>query len=197
MSGISAPPVPIKLDANGNVLANINAQNITPNAVATNVKTDANGNVLANINAQNINPTVANSYTPQLLSHQTGLSASISSSGTWTNLGSSITVPRDGVVKIILIGHMTGGSSAQWRFTLTRGSTTYTVQDEGGHITYNSGSQTSPSFVSLYRYTNYGTISLTLELPVLASDVLQLQGTVTTNVSGVTVYADDLIVILQ
>jgi len=56
MTGISSPSAPLKFDANGNVLANINAQNITPNAVATNITTDANGNVLANINAQNIYP---------------------------------------------------------------------------------------------------------------------------------------------
>jgi len=56
MSGISAPPTPVKFDSAGNVLANINAQNITPNANAVNVKTDASGNVLANLNAQNITP---------------------------------------------------------------------------------------------------------------------------------------------
>jgi len=56
MTGISSPSTPLKFDANGNVLANINAQNITPNAVATNIKTDSAGNVLANINAQNITP---------------------------------------------------------------------------------------------------------------------------------------------
>jgi len=57
MSGISSAVPPIKFDSAGNVLANINAQNINPNANAVNIKTDANGNVLANINAQSITPT--------------------------------------------------------------------------------------------------------------------------------------------
>ena len=222
MSGMSAPPVPLKFDSAGNVLANINAQNITPNAVATNVKTDASGNVLANINAQNINPnavatniktdsagnvlaninaqninpTIANPYAPQLLSHQTGLSASISTSNAWVNTGTSITVPRNGIVKIILMGYLSGSGTlgAYWRFTLTRGSTTYVVRDEQGNTSFNTSSQTSSTFVSRYRYSNYGNSILVLELLCLANDVLQLQ---VTSSSGNTVYTNDLVVILQ
>jgi len=219
MSGISSPPVPLKFDANGNVLANINAQNITPNAVATNVKTDANGNVLANINAQNINPnavatniktdsagnvlanlnaqninpTIANPYTPQLLSHQTGLSATISTANAWNNIGTSITVPRNGIVKIILIGHVSS-STALWRIQLTRGSTTYVTNDESANTVHSPSPNTSPAFISLYRFS-YGVTSLVLELPLLANDVLQLQ--VTSGTAGTTAYADDLVVILQ
>ena len=186
----------IKTDANGNVLANINAQNINPNAVATNIKTDANGNVLANINAQNINPTIANPYTPQLLSHQTGLSATISTANTYVNLGTSITVPRNGIVKIILMGHVsTSTAYGYWRLTLTRGTTTYVVQDENGNVSWGNGStQTSPTFVSQYRYSS-GNGVLVIELLCLANDVLQLQGT--NSINGGSVYADDLVVILQ
>ena len=184
----------VKTDANGNVLANINAQNINPNVVATNVKTDANGNVLANLNAQNINPTIANPYTLQLLSHQTGLSATISTANTYVNLGTSITVPRNGIVKIILMGHQASGT-AYWRLTLTRGTTTYVVQDEKGNVSWGNGStQTSPTFVSQSR-TSYGDSVLVIELLCLANDVLQLQGT--NSVNGGSVYADDLVVILQ
>jgi len=149
---------------------------------------------LANINAQNINPTIANPYTLQLLSHQTGLSASISASNTWVNIGTSITIPRNGIVKIILMGHVSGGTGL-WRFTLTRGSTTYTVQDEGGNVSFNGSGKTSTTFVSRYRYSNYGISSLVLELPLLANDVLQLQ--VTNSVGAYTSYVDDLVVILQ
>ena len=192
----------IKTDASGNVLANINAQNITPNAVATNVKNDASGNVLANINAQNINPNIANPYSPQLLSHQTGLSYASSTFNIWNNIGSSITVPRNGVVKIILIGHTTasgGTPTTSWRLTLTRGTTTYTVQDERNNSQLNSTSSTSPTFISKYRYSNYGVSYLVLELLCLANDVLQLQTQVQSSVSGATVtaYADDLVVMLQ
>jgi len=186
----------VKTDANGNVLANINAQNINPNVIATNVKTDANGNVLANLNAQNINPTIANPYTPQLLSHQTGLSATISTANTWINMGTSITIPRNGIVKIILIGHTSSSSAAAyWRLTLTRGTTTYTVQDERGNVSWgNTSAQTSAAFVSQYRYA-YGNSVLVIELLCLANDVLQLQ--TENNTASTTNYVDDLVVMLQ
>jgi hypothetical protein len=157
------------------------------------IKFDANGNVLANINAQNINPNIANPYAPQLLSHQTGLSYTPSTSGTYGNLGTSITVPRNGIVKIILMGYVSSGT-ASFRFTLTRGSTSYVVQDENVNTSFNASKQSSPTFVSLYRYTNYGISSLVLELPLLANDVLQLQGS---NAAGLTSYASDVVVMLQ
>jgi len=208
MSGISSSVPPIKFDAKGNVLANVNAanilyldndgniyanlraQSITPNAVATNVKTDANGNVLANINAQNINPNIANPYSPQLLSHQTGLSASISTANTYVNMGSPITVPRTGVVKIILIGYVNNGSGS-WRLTLTRGGTTYTVVDQNGNPSWNSSISTSNTFIAQSALTGY----FVIELACLSGDVLQLQGTNTS--AGSTDYVADMVVILQ
>jgi len=202
LTGISGAVPPFKFDSNGNVLANINAQSITPTATASNIKTDANGNVLANINAQNINPNIANPYTPQLLSHQTGLSYASSTFGVWNNIGSSITVPRNGIVKIILIGHTTstgGTPTTSWQLTLTRGTTTYTVIDEHNNSQLSSTSNTSPTFISKYRYSNYGISYLVLELLCLASDVLQLQCAVQSSTTGATVtaYADDLVVMLQ
>jgi len=167
MSGISSPPVPLKFDSAGNVLANINAQNI--------------------------NPTIANPYTPQLLSHQTGLSITVSTANMWTNIGSSITVPRAGIVKITIIEHVSGGTSV-WILNITRGSTTYTINDENGYG-FNSASNTSPRFLSRYRYSNYGLTFTVLELPVLANDVLQLQTENTT--AGNTNYLDDFVVVLQ
>ena len=171
MSGISSPPVPLKFDSAGNVLANINAQNI--------------------------NPTIANPYTPQLLSHQTGLSYATSTAYAWGNLGTSIRVPRDGIVKIILIGHVSiNSATAVWQLTLTRGTTTYVVQDENGNVSWGNGSaRTSPTFISQHRY-NYGNTVLVIELLCLANDVLQLQGAIT-NVTSATVYCDDLVVMLQ
>jgi len=180
----------IKTDASGNVLANINAQSITPNAVATNVKTDANGNVLANINAQNINPNVANPYAPQLLSHQTGLSASISTANAYVNTGSSITVPRTGIVKIILIGYPSTGNG-YWRLTLTRGGVTYFVQDQGGNPSWNSSLSTSNTFIAQNALTGY----FVIELACLSGDVLQLQ--VTDSSAGAIIYTTDMVVILQ
>jgi len=135
------------------------------------------------------------SYAPQLLSHQTGVSYTPSTANTWANMGTSVTVPRNGIVKIILMGHISSSSySASFQFTLKRGTTTYVVQDEDKVTSFNSSSQTSSTFISLSRYS-YGISSLVLELPLLANDVLQLQGTVSS--AGNTVYADDLVVILQ
>ncbi|MEM4067997.1 MAG: hypothetical protein QXV17_14180 [Candidatus Micrarchaeaceae archaeon] len=57
--GYIPPSSALKFDSNGNVLANLNAQNITPSVTASNIKLDSNGNVLANLNAQNITPNVS------------------------------------------------------------------------------------------------------------------------------------------
>ena len=211
MSGISGGVVPIKFDANGNVLANINAQNINPNAVATNVKTDANGNVLANlnaqnitpsatasnvkldangnvlanINAQNINPNIANPYAPQLLSHQTGLSYIASSAGSWGNMGTAVTVPRNGLVKIIVIGHVINGVG-QFTIKIKRSSTTYGFVNPAWYA-FNT---TVSSFIGLNGVNIY-----TIEAPVLANDSIQLQGS--NGTANDTTYADDVVVILQ
>ena len=160
------------------------------------IKFDANGNVLANINAQNINPNIANPYAPQLLSHQTGLSYTPSTANTWGNMGTSVTVPRNGIVKIILMGH-TGGSgfTVSWQWVLTRGTTKYNVIDVNGNSTYSSTTNVSSArFVPRYLYT-YGAGLYVVELLLLANDVLQLQGT--SSAGGDTVYADDVVVILQ
>ena len=125
-------PVKLPLDADGNVLANLNAQNITPNAKATNITLDANGNVLANVNAQNINPNVndvagsvagsvasvtgaVGSVTNQVtswvtISHQTGLSGTPSTANAPVNIGSAIAITKDGKVQIGCSGHVSSGS---------------------------------------------------------------------------------------
>ena len=154
------------------------------------IKFDANGNVLANINAQNINPNIANPYTPQLLSHQTGLSTTISTANSYVNMGSPITVSRAGVVKIILIGFVNNGSG-YWRLTLTRGGATYIVQDQNGNQPWNSSLSTSNTFIAQNALTGY----FVIELACLSGDVLQLQGT--DNSAGATVYVSDMVVILQ
>jgi len=194
LTGISSSVPPLKFDANGNVLANVNASNI--------LYLDGNGNIYANLRAQSINPTIANPYAPQLLSHQTGLSYASSTFNVWNNIGSSITVPRNGIVKIILIGHTTasgGTPTSFWQLLLTRGTTTYNVIDEHNNSQLSSTSNTSPTFISKYRYSNYGVSYLVLELLCLANDVLQLQTQVQSSTAGATVtaYADDLVVILQ
>jgi len=148
------------------------------------IKFDSAGNVLANLNAQNINPNVANPYTPQLLSHQTGLSYTPSTANTWGNMGASVTVPRSGILKVIVIGHTAG--SGDFTLVVTRGSTTYSFNaDIWGTFT-----NTTPQFTSLN-----GSNFFTIEVAVLANDVVQLQGTNAN--AGTATYADDLVMILQ
>jgi len=206
MSGISAPTSPIKFDSNGNVLANINAQNITPSATASNIKLDSNGNVLANLNAQNINPNINNPYTPELLSHQTGLSVTASSANTGYNIGSAISIPKNGIVKITIAGHINGGQG-YLQLNLTRGSTTYnfgSISSSGSLFGNNSTDYiTGTSYFANYLIgsnpfqTNpsYGSNPFILEIPVLSGDSLQfLAGN---NTAGGTTYIDDMVVILQ
>ena len=208
-------PVKLPLDANGNVLANINAQNITPNAKATNVSVDANGNVLSNVNAQNINPnvntvnnpTIANPYTPTLLSHQTGLSGTPSSANAPVNVGSSITAPRAGVLKIKIFGHVTAGAGFIDIALTSGGITSYLPLNSSTTVSNTLvadaiASSTTTLFQNTaeqYLYptvgtTNYGDILLTIELTVNANDVIQFR--VSNNTANDTTYIDDLEVLL-
>ena len=123
MSGISGAVPPIKFDANGNVLANINAQSITPTATASNIKTDANGNVLANINAQSINPNVNQppiwsylrpSYTQANVG--SGNTLSVANTIVSTGKGISIVSLTGNVFLKILIN--TEGSSTSYTYTV-------------------------------------------------------------------------------
>ena len=212
-------PVKLPLDSNGNVLANLNAQNITPNAKATNITLDANGNVLANVNAQNINPnvntvnnpTIANPYTPLLLSHQTGLSGTPSTNNVPINVGSSITSPRAGLARIRVFGHVNAGSGSI-DFTLTSaGITTYfgtstatilnnslfnTSYGTGVGTTAGGINNTSKAFLYpiVQNNSSYGNFIFELVIPLEANDVLQFR--VSNNTANDTTYIDDLEVLL-
>ena len=206
-------PVKLPLDANGNVLANINAQNITPNAKATNVSVDANGNVLSNVNAQNINPnvntvnnpTIANPYTPTLLSHQTGLSGTPSSASAPVNVGSSITASRAGVLKIKIFGHVGAGAGSIDIALTSGGITSYLLANSSTTLTNTlvsaavSSSTLFQNTAEQYLYptvstSNYGDRLLTVELTVNANDVIQFR--VSNNTANDTTYIDDLEVLL-
>ncbi|MEM4067571.1 MAG: hypothetical protein QXV17_12020 [Candidatus Micrarchaeaceae archaeon] len=183
MSGIFAPSAPIKFDANGNVLANINAQNI--------------------------NPTIANAYLPILLSHQTGLSITASTAGTFYAIGSAISVPRSGIVSISLMGHVSAGSG-YIQLVLTRGSNSYSF-----------GNTTTSLFVSNYTIDQYVNITNSSSSPLYANPMVQaisgggyilngrypfvlpvysgdsLQLYATNGTANDITYVDDLLVILQ
>ena len=74
-----------------------------------NLKFDSNDNVLAVINNQII------------LSHQTGLSATISTANAPVNIGSAISVANNGILFIAIAGHVNGGVGSI-RISRTRNS---------------------------------------------------------------------------
>ncbi|MEM3873375.1 MAG: hypothetical protein QXE05_12520 [Nitrososphaeria archaeon] len=200
----------IKFDSNGYVEANLFAQNITPTVTASNIKFDSNGNVLANINAQNINPTIANPYTPTLLSHQTGLSITASTANTLYAIGSSISVSRNGIAIISIIGHTSGGAG-YIVLELTRGSNTYTygntTSTPPNSLFGNSGTPSSTNYINstsptpLFTTGNFTTegayesgASPSFILPVYSGDSLQFYAT--NNTAGDITYIDDVLVML-
>ena len=209
-------PVKLPLDANGNVLANLNAQNITPNAKATNITLDANGNVLANVNAQNItpnantvnNPTIANPYSLTLLSHQTGLSASVSTADTPVNIGSAISITKNGIILISIKGHVSGGDGII-DFTLTRNGVTYYFSFAGSSTNLsmsmwnnfqtatNLTETSSSSLIPMYMFTSVGVVVETdvIKIGVLNGDSIQFRAS--NNTASTTTYIDDLVVIEQ
>ncbi|MEM3872899.1 MAG: hypothetical protein QXE05_10120 [Nitrososphaeria archaeon] len=196
----------IKFDSNGYVEANLFAQNITPTVTASNIKFDSNGNVLANINAQNINPTIANPYIPTLLSHQTGLSITASTGGTYHAIGSSITVPRNGIVVVSMAGHVSAGQG-YIELELTRGSNSFYFGN-GYHslfsdnLYYSIGSaitKTTPTVLSTVGNYNTGNSYSTgaqsaFILPVYSGDSLQFLAT--NNTASDITYIDDVLVML-
>ena len=193
---------------------------LTNPSPATNLKFDASNNVLANINAQNINPNAntLNTYLPSLLSHQTGLSGTPASAFTPVNVGNSITVPRAGLILMSLKGHVSADEGVI-DYTLTRnGIVYYAWQTNASNHTSTILGNTS-ILDSLYGDTsiahNYlsSTTSVNLTrctftgnsvasngvpnndfIPVLNGDVIQLR--VSNNTASITTYIDDLEVLL-
>jgi len=135
----------------------------------------------------------ASTYAPELLSHQTGLSVTASSADTNYNIGSAISIPRNGIARINVVGHVSGGTGFIG-LTLTRGTSTYPAGCYGASIlgTVNSSiiSNTSTAFLDADSTSNFS-----IEIPVLANDSIQL--VVAENTANDTIYIDDLVVILQ
>ena len=191
---------------------------LTNPSPATNLKFDASNNVLANINAQAINPNINNPYLPTLLTHQTALSATISTALTPVNIGASITVTRAGLLKIALKGHVNAGVGIV-DFTLTRNSVIfyYIEYTSGAHSSTKLGDSAIP-YDSLYGtatgnndgitataasnlqrnvFVNSASPNVILDenIPVLNGDVIQFR--VSNTVAADITYIDDLEVMLQ
>ncbi|MEM3860779.1 MAG: hypothetical protein QXE05_08370 [Nitrososphaeria archaeon] len=156
---------------------------------------------------------ISSSYLPQLLSHQTGLSVTASTAGTFYAIGSAISVPRSGIAVISMTGHISAGVGITG-MKLTRGSNTY----QYGSINSTSGTYSSmfanygaydsyPYFVgttptplfavgnnSSYTQNYLSGASPSFILPVYSGDSLQFLAA--NNTANDISYIDDLLVML-
>jgi len=127
------------------------------------------------------------SYAPQLLSHQTGLSVAVSTANTFYNIGTAISIPRNGIVKVSIIGYVSSANSDGFiGFSITRGSNTYSSNSGSPIATFSNGTS---NFIILANN------DFAFEIAVLSGDSLQI--TASENTAGITVYITDLVVVLQ
>lgn len=173
---------------------------------ASNLKFDASNNVLSNINAQNINPNIGNPYGLPLLSHQTGLSFTSTTANLVGNIGTSITIPRNGKMSASIFGHVNGGTG-RIDFTINRGGTILYVGSGAASGTIggvsNSGlfgdgategiATTTSVMLLPLSITNSGISPNTYD--VLDGDVIQFR--ISNATAGDISYIDDLVVMLQ
>ena len=143
-------------------------------------------------------------YEIALLSHQTGLSAVNATANVYVNIGTSFTIPKTGIMKMSLIGHVAAAADdGLIAFNLTRGSSTY--QSNHSYIvlsefmnTYNGNITNTTPQILQHAISNAAAIvelKNTLEFPVLANDSVQM--ICTTSSTNGTVYIDDVLVLLQ
>ncbi|MEM3845637.1 MAG: hypothetical protein QXU98_08050 [Candidatus Parvarchaeota archaeon] len=147
------------------------------------------------------------SYSPLLLSHQTGLSVTVSSGNTFYAIGSSISIPRGGILFISMSGHVSA-DEGYIQLSLTRGGNTFTYGSTNNSLFGNTGYYDKNNYISntsslpLFATGNFnqdsgiyssGT-SPSFILPVYENDSLQFYAT--NNDTNETVYIDDLLVIL-
>ena len=173
---------------------------------------DANGNVLANINAQN-NPVTT---IGTLLSHQTGLSGTPSTANTPVSVGSAIAIGQNGLAIIEVSAHVSAGVGSIRIARTRSGVTEYinvnpnndssTVlndslfTDSGGTL---PGGGYGIAATIATRQAKNGTSGINiaidsadaLQIPVLNGDSLQFQ--VSNTAASDTTYIDDLVVMLK
>ena len=176
---------------------------------ATNLKFDASNNVLANVNAQNISPNINNilGSSSTLISHQTGLSITSTTAGTFYNIGSVIDITKTGIVRISVIGHV-GAGTGYIQIGLIRNSVTYYLGTNAASLfSENSATasfaETSPTL--LLKNTsgsNESTLSaaidegdFVLSLLLYAGDTIQFLAS--NGTAGDVTYIDDLMVVEQ
>ena len=203
-------PVNLPLDTNGYVKSSIWAQNINPNVnTAASVTGNVGGNVVGSV-ASVTNPVT--SWTT--ISHQTGLSAAVSTALAPVNIGTAIAITKDGKIQIASSGHVSadvgGIRIARTRSSVidyinqniandTSTSMNSSLFTDGSTSMLNTGigfGSTSPlRLLKVFSRTNVDTVPTSpdvIEIEVLNGDSLQFQ--VTNSTSSTTVYIDDLVV---
>ena len=188
-------PVNLPLDTNGYVKSSIWGQNFNPNVNTVASVTGAVGSVTSPVT----------SWTT--ISHQTGLSVAVSTADAPVNIGSAISITKDGKIQISLKGHVSGGAGFI-DFTLTRngviyyyvnGTTSSNLSDSGWISSQNPNainfSNTSAeALIPLQYWSLVGLqiISDVLVIGVLNGDSIQFRAS--NNASPETTYIDDLVV---
>ncbi|MEM4056730.1 MAG: hypothetical protein QW578_06820 [Thermoplasmatales archaeon] len=144
---------------------------------------------------------ISSTYTPLLLSHQTGLSVTASTASTFYAIGSAISVPRSGIAVISMAGHVSAGQG-YIQLKLTRGSNSFLYGNTSLSLFIDSialngyiSSTTMESLVTRMSTStnNYGSTLFHL-IPVLSGDSLQFYAT--NNTASDITYIDDLLVML-
>ncbi|MEM3860063.1 MAG: hypothetical protein QW478_11790 [Candidatus Micrarchaeaceae archaeon] len=130
-----------------------------------------------------------NSYKPIMLSHQTGLSVTVSTANTFYAIGNAISVPRTGLLAFIAVSHVSGGNG-YIQLGLTRGSNTYYYGSSSSSVLSNASNEISTTTPSLL-FSYYDRVFF---IPVLSNDTLQLYATNST--AGDITYIDDLWMVL-
>ena len=188
---------------------------LTNPSPATNLKFDSSNNVLANINAQNINPNAEslNPYSLLLISHQTGLSVLVSTAYAPSNIGSAISITKTGIVKVSLKGHVSANQGLI-DIALTRNSITYyyalanaassnsstKLNNSLFSDTYGAQNIENTSAVPLFVFSylsNAGVFSLneSFSFNVINGDSIQFRAS--NSAASTTTYIDDMLLVMQ
>ena len=140
-----------------------------------------------------------------LLSHQTGLSGTPSAINAPVNVGSPITAPRAGILKIKIFGHVSADTGFIDIALTSGGITSYPPANSSTSLSQSLVTNTINSLSGFsntteqYLYPTVGTAGygvnlLIIELIVNANDVIQFR--VSNNTAAQTTYIDDLEVLL-
>ncbi|MEM4066844.1 MAG: hypothetical protein QXV17_08285 [Candidatus Micrarchaeaceae archaeon] len=148
------------------------------------------------------------SYAPLLLSHQTGLSVTTNGANDLTLVGTSITVPRNGILLVCAFGHVSAGAGFV-QLQLTRNSVVYSYGNNAVSLFGNTKTSvgessilttTSQPLLALGDFnattSNFGSgLNYYFKIPVYSGDVINIYLSNNSS-SGDITYLDDIVVML-